>query len=202
MIYASQNEAVCCEVQTYFGSFLRASFRKKLWAHFGSFRIMRFMKKVLGAFSWFLHPKMKLFVVKFRRIVEVTSVQALWKSSGRIFTMYTSKNVTVCHTVQTYFGSSPLARLTEKGLVDIFHDLCMQKRSYLLCSSDAFWKFSACKVCRKSSWWNFMIYAPKNYVCCEVQTHVGSFLLASFVKNFWAHFHVLCVQKQSCLLWN
>jgi len=44
-----------------------------------------------------------------------------------------------------------LARFTEKGLVDIFHDLCMQKRRYLPCSSDAFWKFFACKVYRKSS---------------------------------------------------
>jgi len=29
MIYASENEEFCCEVQTYFGSFFHASFVKK-----------------------------------------------------------------------------------------------------------------------------------------------------------------------------
>jgi len=86
--------------------------------------------------------------------------------------MYASKNITVCREVQTHFGSSPLARITEKVLGDIsrfmraktklfavklrrilevlrlqglqkkfwvvFHDLCVQKRSYLPYSSDAF----------------------------------------------------------------
>jgi len=61
MICASKNEAVCCEVQT----------------HFGSFRLARFVKKVLGAFSRFLRPKTKLFAVKFRRILEVLHPQGL-----------------------------------------------------------------------------------------------------------------------------
>jgi len=53
-IYASKNEAVCCEVQT----------------HFGRFRFARFVKKVLGIFSRFVRTKMKLFPAKFRRIME------------------------------------------------------------------------------------------------------------------------------------
>jgi len=32
--FASKNEAVCCEVQTDFGSFLNASFMKKFWEQF------------------------------------------------------------------------------------------------------------------------------------------------------------------------
>ena len=132
-ICASKNEAVCCEVQT----------------HFGSFRLARFVKKVLGTFSWILRPKMKLFAVKFRRILEVVALRGLWKMIW-------------AH----------------------FHDLCVQKRSCLPWSSDAFWKFSACKVYRISSGRISTIYVLKNEaVGCEVQTHFGSFCLARFVKK-------------------
>jgi len=54
-IYASKNEAVCREVRTDFRSISRASF----------------IKKDMGAISRFLHPKTKLFVVEFRRVLEV-----------------------------------------------------------------------------------------------------------------------------------
>jgi len=62
-ICASKNEAVCCEVQT----------------HFGSFCLSSFIKKVLGAFSRFLRPKTKWFAVKFRRILEVLCLRVLQK---------------------------------------------------------------------------------------------------------------------------
>jgi len=55
MIYVFKNEAVCCEVQT----------------HFGSFHLSSFIKKVLGAFSRSMRPKMKLFALEFRHILEV-----------------------------------------------------------------------------------------------------------------------------------
>ena len=160
-------------------------------------------EKVLGAFSWTLHPKMKLSAVKFRCIFDVFALPALYK-------MFWAH----------------------------FHDLCIQKRSCLRWSSDAFWKFSACKFYRKSSGHNFSICASKNEAfCCEVQTHYGSYRLSSFIKKvlsafsrlmrpktklfavefrqistvlclrvlqkkLWAQFHNLCVQKWSCLLWN
>jgi len=57
----SKNEAVCREVQTHFGSSLTASFTEQ----------------VLGAISRFVRPKMKLFAVKFRRILEVLRLQGL-----------------------------------------------------------------------------------------------------------------------------
>jgi len=60
-IYAFKNEAVCHEVQTHFGSSLPA----------------RFTEKVLGAIPRFVSPKMKLFAVKFRRILEAFAFQAL-----------------------------------------------------------------------------------------------------------------------------
>jgi len=45
--------------------------------HFRSIRLMRFMKKVLGAFSQFMRPKMKLFPAKFRRILEVFTLRGI-----------------------------------------------------------------------------------------------------------------------------
>ena len=84
-----------------------------------------------------------------------------------------------------------------------FPDLCVQKWSCLPWNSDAFWKFSACEIYRKSCGRNSTICGSKNEaVCCEVQTHFGSFRLSSFVKKFWVHFYDLCVQKRNCLPWN
>jgi len=57
----SKNEVVCCEIQMHFGSSLPASF----------------IEKVQGAIPLFVCPKMKLFAVKFRRILEALAFQAL-----------------------------------------------------------------------------------------------------------------------------
>ena len=91
---------------------------------------------------------------------------------------------------------------SQKNFWANFHDLCVRKRSCLQWSSDAFWKFFACKFCRKGSGRVFTIYASKNEaVCCWVQVHFRSSLPARFTqKDFWAHFHDLCVQKWSCFL--
>jgi len=93
-IYVSKNEAVCRNFQTHFGGFLRANF----------------MKKVVGTFSQFLRPIMKLFAVEFRRILEVLRIQGLQKISGRIFTIFVSKNDAVFREVQTHFRSFRFAR--------------------------------------------------------------------------------------------
>jgi len=61
--YVSKNEAVSCEVQM----------------HFGRFHLVRFVKNVSGALSRFMCPKTKLFATKFKRILEVFFVQALWR---------------------------------------------------------------------------------------------------------------------------
>ena len=60
-IYATKNEAVFCEVQTDFESSLPANFAEK----------------VPGAYSQFLHPKMKLFAMRFRCNVEVFALQGV-----------------------------------------------------------------------------------------------------------------------------
>ena len=58
-IYSSKNEAVCCGIQTHFESTLFA----------------RFTENVLGAIPRYVCPTMKLFAVKFRRILEVFAFQ-------------------------------------------------------------------------------------------------------------------------------
>jgi len=60
-IYASKNEAVCCEIQT----------------HFGSSPLASSTEKVLSTVSRFVRPKMKRFAVEFRRVLEVFAFQAL-----------------------------------------------------------------------------------------------------------------------------
>jgi len=82
-----------------------------------------------------------------------------------------------------------------------FLDFCVPKPRYFPWSSDAFWKFSACKFYRKSSGRNFTSCASKNEaICCEVQNKFGSPLPCKlYKKNFWTHFRDFCVQNWSCL---
>jgi len=61
MINASKKEAVCREVQT----------------HFGTSSLARLIEKLMGEISRFMRLKTNVFAVKFRRILEVFSVQAL-----------------------------------------------------------------------------------------------------------------------------
>ena len=174
-INASKNKAVCREVQTHFGSFLRASF----------------IKTFLGAFSHFWHPQTKLFAVKFRRILEVLCLQGLWKklctnfhnlcapkrscllwsshtfckfsackvyrkSYGCTITIYACKNEAVCCKVQTHFGSSPPARFTEKSSGSIFTTCVSNKQTFLTST-----------FCKKR-WPRFTILHPhKSLLCCS-----------------------------------
>ena len=65
-----------------------------------------------------------------------------------------------------------------------FHNFCIQKQSCSLWSSNAFFKFSACKVYKKSSGRIFTIYAFKRETLwCEVQKNFGSFHFARFVNK-------------------
>ena len=88
-IFASTNEALCHEVQTDFGSFLRASFIKKLWAHFLDFSVQKWGCLLLSSDAFW---KLCLW-------------QVYEESFGRIFTIYASKNEAVYDEVQTDFVS-------------------------------------------------------------------------------------------------
>ena len=96
------------------------------------------------------------------------------KSSGRIFTIYASKNEAVLREVQTDFGSSLPARFTEKVhnalsrfLRPITELFAVKVRRIL--------EVSLCDVYAESSGSITTIYVSKNEaVSCEVQTHFGS----------------------------
>jgi len=83
---------------------------------FQTFSPCKHYKKVGGAFSRSMRPKMKLCAVKFKRILEALRLRGLQKMSGRIFTIYMLKNEAVCREVHTHFASSLPARFTEKLL--------------------------------------------------------------------------------------
>jgi len=186
--WGPKNEAVCCWVQTHFGSFCLAFwmfsaskvYSKKFWVHFtiyvskneavcclvqthfGSFRLASLIIKVVGAFSRFLRPKTKLFVVKFRRILEILCLQGLQK----------------------------------KVLGAISQFIRPKTKLFAVYSSDAFWKVSACRIDKKGvgTFSRFM---------CRVNKH---YWLQHFVKMHWIHFIILhtCKSLLGCsgTLWS
>jgi len=97
LIYASKNEVVCRGIQTHSESFLPASFTGKV-----------------GAIPRFVHPKTKLFAVKFRRILEVLCLQDLQKNCGRNSTICASKNEAVFCEIQMHSGSALPVSFTGK----------------------------------------------------------------------------------------
>ena len=185
-ICESKNEAVCCEVQTHFGSSLPASFTEK----------------VLGAIPRFVCPKTKLFAVKLRHILEVICLQDLQRRLWVQFHDLCPKTKLFVVEFRRILKVLSL-QILQKMFRAQFHDLCVQKQSCLLWNSDAFSKFSACEFYSKSSGHNSTICASKNEsVCREIQMHFESSLLASFTKMLWVQFHKFYVEKWSCLLWN
>jgi len=187
-IYVSKNGAVCRKVKTHFGSFLHASF----------------MKKFTGKFSRFLRPIMKLFVVEFRRILEVLRVQGLHKKiSGRIFTIFVSKNEAVCCWVQVHFRSSLPARFTQKDFWAHFHDLCVQKWSCFLRSSDTFRTFSPYEVYKKVLGTLSRRLRPKTKLfALELRRILGVHCLQVLQIRLWAHIHSFWVHKWSSFSWS
>ena len=157
------------------------------------------MKKVMGAFSRFMCPKMKLFPAKFRCILEVFTLRGLWKK----------------------FWAH-------------YHDLCVKKRSCLPWSSDAFCKFSPCKLYeesygriftilrpimklfavalrrilevlriqgwQKNVWVHFLKFSSKNKaVCCEVQAHFGISLPVRFAEKVNGRIFTIYVSKNEAV---
>ena len=166
-IFASKKEAVCCEVPAHFRSSLPA----------------RFTKRFLGAFSLLMHPKTKMSAVKFRQILKVFSMQTLWKSSWRNFTINASKNKAVCREVQTHFGSFLRASFIKTFLGAFSHFWHPQTKLFAV-------KFRRIlEVLRlqglwKKLWRIFIIYAPQNEaVCFEVHTHFASSLPVRFTEK-------------------
>ena len=123
------HKAVCRGIQTYLGSLLHASFTE-----------------VLGAIPRFLRPKMKLFSVKFRRILEGFCLRVLQKTlKAQFHDLCVQKQSCLLWNTEGFWKLSAF----KVCLWALCHDLCVQKRSFFLWNLDVFWKFSPCKLCEK-----------------------------------------------------
>ena len=220
-IYVSENETVSCEVQTHFGSFplgevynkssvrIITTFASKnevvslaFQTQFGSSLPARFAEKVLIAYSRFLRPKTKLFAVKFRRISEVFSMQALWKSYGRNFTINASKSVTVCHDVQTHFGTSPLARFIKEVMGGISRFMCLKTKLFLW-SWDTFWKFSPANFINHFCAHFLVFLRPQTKLFAVKFRRISDVLrFQGLRRKFCTNFNDLYGPKWRCLLWS
>ena len=117
--------------------------------------------------------------IGFGRFLHASFIKKLWEH----YLDFASKNEAVCCWVQTHFGSFLLWGLWIKFLAH-YHDFCVRKRRCLPWSSDAFWKFSACKVHKKISGRIITIYVSENeVVCSKVQMHFGRSLPTIFAEK-------------------
>jgi len=115
MICVRKNEAVCCEVQT----------------HFGSFRLSGFIKKILGAIPRFVRPKMKLFAVEFRRILEVLCLQVFKKKLWAQFHDLCVPQTKLFAVRFRCILDVLCLQVLQKTFLVQFQDLCVQERSCL-----------------------------------------------------------------------
>jgi len=104
------------------------SFCFEVHTHFGSSLPVTFTEKVMGACSWFMRPKTKLFAVKFRRILEALRLQDLQKKVLGAISRF------VCHANKHFY--SWLQHFVKK-LWSYFTILHTHKS--LLCCSDTLW---------------------------------------------------------------
>ena len=96
-------------------------------------------KNVLGAF---LRAKTKLLAVKSRRILEVFTLQVK-KSVLGAFSRFLRPKTKVFALKCRRILEVLCLQVLQKKFWAWFHEFCVQKRSGLLWSSDAFWKSSA-----------------------------------------------------------
>ena len=151
--------------------------------------------------SRYMCRKTKRFSVKFRHNLEVFVLQGLQKKVRAHFLDF-------CVQKRSCLPWSWDAFLTFSScmlyinVLGAFSRFMRQKRICLPWNSDAFWKFSACKFCRKGSGRNSTICVSKNEaVCCEVQTHFGSFRLSSFIKIALGAFSRFASKNETVCRW-
>ena len=147
-----KNEAVCYEVQT----------------HFGSFHLTSFVKKVLGAFIQFMCPKTKLFAVKFRRVHFGSSCFARFvKKIQGALSRFVHPKMKLFAVMLRHISEVLRLQGSQRKFWTNFHNVCVQQRSCLLFSSDAFCKLSACTFDKKL--WAYF------HDLCVAQTNILDF---------------------------
>ena len=126
------------EVLGYFPDFCVSKQSCLPWSSdaFFELSVSNIYKIVLGAFSRFLHPKTKLLAVKSRRILEVFTLQV--KNVLGAFSRFLRPKTKVFPLNFRRILEVLCLQVLQKKFWAQFHELCVQKRSCLLWSSDAF----------------------------------------------------------------
>ena len=159
-----KNEDVWGKVQTYFGSSPLARFEENVLGAFSRFiwsktklfamkfrrilevlRLQGSQKKFWAHFHDFCVQKRRCLGWSSGAFWKFSACTVYRKSSGRIFMICASKNESACCEVQMHLEVFVLQDL-QKLFWMHFYDLCVNKRSCLLWSSDAFWRFYTWKV--------------------------------------------------------
>ena len=165
--------------------FALQGFWKKFWVHFHDLCIQKWSCFVWSSDVFLTFPPCMLYI----------------KCSGCIFTIHTSKNGAVCYEVQMPFWKFSLWEGLWKKIWSHFLDFCVQKRSCLLWSSDAFRKSSACKVYRKVLGVIPQFMRPKTtWFAMKFRCILEVLALQGLWKNICSHLLDFFVQKRSCLL--
>ena len=145
-IFASKNEAICCEVQTHWKFSACKVYRKssgrmftiyaskseavycKVQTQFGSSPPARFTEKVLGTFLWFMCPKTKLSTVKFRRIQKLSFCKVYEKLLGAISRFMRLKRSCLPVKLMTQFGVLRLQGVQKEVLGAFSRFVCHANR--------------------------------------------------------------------------
>jgi len=91
-------------------------------------------------------------------------------------------------------------QVLQKKLLVHYHDLCVQRCSCLLLSSDAFQKFSPCEVYKKVLSALSRLLLPKTKLfALKIRRILDVLSLQVLQKRFWAHYNDFCVHKRSIL---
>jgi len=172
-IFASKNYAVCCEVQVHFRSSLPARFTKRFLGAFS--RLMR-LKTKMSAVKF--RQILKVFSMQtlwksswHNFTINASKNEAVCREVQTHFASFLRASF-----LKTFLGAfsrflrpqTKLFAVKFKRILEVlclqglrrkfctnFHNLCAPKWSCLLRSSDPIWKFSACKVYRKTFWVHF-----------------------------------------------
>ena len=221
-ICAPKIEAVCCEIETHSGGSLPARFAEKVVGAIPQFMLPK-TKLFAVEFRRILEvlcPQVsqKMFWAQFhdlcvqKRICLPWSSDEFWKfsaskiyrkSCGRNSTICASKNEAVCREIQTHSGSSLAARFYRKSSRRN-STICVSKIEAVCCeiethSGSSLPERFTEKVVGAIP--QFMLPKTKLFAV-EFRRILEVLCLQILQKMFWAQFHELCVQKQSCFLWS
>jgi len=186
--------------------------QKNFWAHFHDLCVQKWscFLRSSDAFRKFspcevksrlLRLKTKLFALEFRRILEILCLQVLQKRFWAHIHDFCVQKWSCLPWHSDAFWKFSLCEVYKKFIAH-FHDLCVRKRSSFQWSSNGFLSSLPASFAEKvlGAYTRFLRPKMKQFaVKCRRILEV--LRIQGLQKDFWAHFHDLCVQKRSCFLW-